>query len=538
MPTPYRKPPTVRALPKAVVAKAEALFSKIEGGTRSDGTILDLPGWRFVSAVQTEHDVMIFALPDIEPEGCKGCGAPASSLEPWGYTQVTFARDQTIRNKRTRLYYTARRYRCTGKAQDGTPCRTTTQQALPGVNAEKRATERLLEYVTREAFRPRRTFLSVADEVGGPESMVRDVFVDYAVRAEKLRIIETPNWLAMDEVHLRKKVYTKQYCVLTDPLRRRYIEILPNNIQETVAKTLLQLPNRLGIEVVSIDFCSTYYGAIRQVLLGAAIVIDRRHAQEMVVRALKAFLESLREKMGEDWCRRNMLNPTPLFKRYHELEEEEGLETSEKVAFEEWLERVPEIKAVYWLKEEFCNLYELPDSKEALKRYDDWVVKARVTSPAFNSVIHTVKNWRPVVFGYNDWKDRFPLRVTNGFAESANNQIKRLHRLCNGLGFWVLRAKLLFGDGFVRNRPPHPLDLRPVRERPNLGGNNVKRSKRKRPLSLDAHSERLRRAFEERDQTKGLLPSPMENEGWRERFEQSLWIQSPPVPFEQLTLFQ
>jgi transposase len=532
MPTPYRKPSTVRALPKVVVAKAEALFSKIEGGNRSDGTLLDLPGWRVVGAVQTEHDVVIFALPDVEPESCKGCGAPASLLEPWGYTEVTFVRDQTIRNKRTRLYYIARRYRCTGHALDGSSCHVTARQPLPDVNAEKRATERLLTYVTREAFRPRRTFLSVADEVGGPESMVRDAFVDYAVRAEKLRVIETPKWLAMDEVHLRRKIYTKQYCVLTDPLRRRYIEILPNNKQETVAKTLLQLPNRHRIEVVSIDFCPTYCGAIHEVLPGADIVIDRRHAHEMVVRALKAFLELLREKMGKDWCRRNMLDPTPLFKRYHDLEEDE------KAALEEWLDRVPELQAAYWLKEEFCNLYELPNSKEALDRYDDWVVKARATSAAFNSVMHTIKIWRPMVFGYNDWKERFPLKVTNGFAESANNQIKRLYRLCNGLGFWVLRAKLLFGEGFVRNRPPHPLDLGLVRERSGKSGNDAKRSKRKKHPSPDAHSERLRRAYEEHDQTQGLLSSPVENEGWRERFEPPSWIQPPAVPFEQLTLFQ
>jgi transposase len=113
---------------------------------------------------------------------------------------------------------------------------------------------------------------------------------------------------------------------------------------------------------------------------------------------------------GKKWYRANMHDPTPLFKRYHELSDEkaEHQEVSEKEFVERCLDQIPELKVAYWLKEEFCNLYELSSSEEALQCYDEWEVRAREASPAFDSVAYTVKIWRPLVFGYNDFKDRFP----------------------------------------------------------------------------------------------------------------------------------
>jgi hypothetical protein len=253
----------------------------------------------------------------------------------------------------------------------------------------------------------------------------------------------------------------------------------------------------------------------------------------MVIRALKAFLQILHVEKGKAWWKRNMQDPNPLFKRYHELGD------AERRSLEEWLERVSELKAAYWVKEDFCNLYELPSSKAADEQYNEWAARAKETSPAFNSVIHTVKIWRPHVFKYNDYKDRFSLKVTNGFAEAANNQIKRLRRLCSGMGFWVLRARLLFGAGFVRYRPAHPLDAERTSARSSASKDGTIRAKsRKKCPSPNAHSERLRRAYEERDQTKGLLPHPRDNEKWRKRFESSTSLQLPPPAHEQLVLFQ
>lgn len=48
-------------------------------------------------------------------------------------------------------------------------------------------------------------------------------------------------------------------------------------------------------------------------------------------RAFKAFIKELCKKKGNKWCQTNMRDPTPLFKRYHELNKEkrEGQQFSE-----------------------------------------------------------------------------------------------------------------------------------------------------------------------------------------------------------------
>lgn len=522
MPTPYRyKRPTEEqskgSIPKCVID----LFGKLDGSTTTHDGLLNLEGWRHRLSKETEHDVVIYAEAETKPEHCSECGAPAEALSPWGHAKLSSLYDSPIRAKRTRLYYRARRFRCFNILEDGRKCGHTTQQPLPGIDERRGATRRLVSYIEREAFRPTRTILSLSDETGVPESSIRNIFTDRAVHLEAQRVIELPRWLAVDEVNIPKKVFKHACCVLFDPPNNVPLDMLIDNKPETLARALLNLfgENRDHLEVISIDFWNGYRGTFEAVLKGVRIVIDRRHAQEMVCRAFKAFIKELSKSKGKRWYRANMHETSVLFKRFHELDEEKGenQEFSEKEFVERWLDQVPELKVAYWLKEEFCNLYELSSSEEALQRYDEWEVRARAASPAFDSVAHTVKLWRPLVFGYNDFKDRFPKRVTNGPAEAVNKIVKRVRRLCTGIDFETLRAKLMLGDFFVKRRPPHPLDPAPAPKKPTEANGKARKAKRDKKPGPNANTERLRRAREARDTTKGLLESPMETPGYAKR---------------------
>lgn len=524
MPAPYQYNRPAKERPKGSIPKCVVdLFSKLgHGATTCDG-LLNLEGWRPLFSKETEHDVVVYAETTAKPEHCSSCGAPAAKLRPWGHAELAFYYDLTIRAKRTRLYYRAQRFRCFNVLDDDRTCGHTMRQPMPGIDERRRATRRLVAYIEREAFRPTRTILSLQDETGVPESSIRNIFTDRAVHLEAQRVVEPPRWLAIDEVNIPKKVFKHACCVLFDPLKNIAIDILIDNKPETLARALLNLYGgaRNFPEVISIDFWNGYRGTLGVMLKGIPIVIDRRHAQAMVLRAFKAFIGELRVIKGRKWYRANMYDPTPLFKRYHELneEKEKGQEFSEKEFVKRWLEQVPELKVGYWLKEEFCNLYELASSEEALRRYDEWEVRAKAASPAFDSVAHTVKHWRPLVFGYNDFKDRFPKRVTNGPAEAVNKIIKRVRRLCTGIDFETLRAKLILGDFFVTRRPPHPLDPPlPPKEPTDAGGKARKAKREKKPPGPKANTVRLRSAREARDKTRGLPESPMKNQGYANRF--------------------
>lgn len=536
MPTPYRYTRPTEERSKASIPKCVlALFGKIEGGAAADDSLLNLDGWRLLVSKETEQDVVIFAVAVAKPERCDECGAPAAELSPWGHNNLTFFYDSPIRAKRTRLYYRAQRYRCSHVLDHGRPCGHTMRQPLPGIDERRKATRRLVEYLERELFRPTRTTLSLSDETGVPESSLRNIFTDRAIYLEAQRVVEPPRWLAIDEVNVPKKVYKHAYCVLSAPLNDRVVDILKDNKPDTLGRAILNLwgQDRHRIEVVSIDFWNGYRGTAATLLNGITIVIDRRHAQEMALRAFKEFVKDLFANKSKRWRKANVHDSSPLFKRYHELsrEKNDGQEFSEKEFVECWLEQVPELKVGYWLKEEFCNLYELSSSEVALQRYDEWEVRAKAASPAFDSVAHTVGRWRAMVFKYNDYKDYFSKRVTNGPAEAVNRIIKRVRRLCVGIDFETLRAKLILGDFFVKRRPPHPLDLAPTPVGIEEGSGKERKEKReKKQLGPNANTRRLRDAREAKDKTKGLIQSPLEKDDYLKRVEP---LMQPGMPLNK-----
>ena len=81
---------------------------------------------------------------------------------------------------------------------------------------EKRfMTKRLVEYVETQSLK--RTFVSIADDVGILESTVRSIFKDYVAVLEKEFKFKVPEWLGIDEIHILRN----PRCVITnvkDPL--------------------------------------------------------------------------------------------------------------------------------------------------------------------------------------------------------------------------------------------------------------------------------------------------------------------------------
>ena len=61
-------------------------------------------------------------------------------------------------------------------------------------------TSRLVKWVGKQAIK--RTFASIAEEVGIDEKSVRSVFRDYINELEKTVRFETPKWMDIDEIHL------------------------------------------------------------------------------------------------------------------------------------------------------------------------------------------------------------------------------------------------------------------------------------------------------------------------------------------------
>jgi transposase len=520
---PLPRPKSSRALQTqlGVVARPSTgeQFEKIKGCWREGGDILNLPCWQTFGFKEDNHDVVILAAPTTEPEGPCSCGAPAGKFQRWGFTRSSYVHDLPVRCRRVRVYFRQQRYSCRA-------CGKTFQPPLSGVDMRRVYTIRLAEYIEREAFNVFRPFSAIADEVGVSETLVRDIFTASAEKRERERIISAPEWLAVDEVYLGKVAH----CVISAPLSREVLDILPDNKQETLAKWLLRLPNRDRVRAVTTDMWEPYKGAVRVVLSQAKIVVDRYHVHNLLNMALKDVLQTMRDSMKPSEQRKYMRDPRLLLKsRFHLSGDGDG--ANQKLLVAKWIEEVPEIGKAYLLKEGISDILQLRDRGQAEGALDDWLErisnfvkefssehrKSLKGWEPFSNVLITVSRWRAQILNYIDHKDLFKefnrLRVTNAFAELVNRQIKTAYRVGNGYSYEVIRAKVVHGGILVKRRPPHPMDDGAPRIRA------VRRSrKKKREAANDANVARLETSREERDDTKGLIPAPSENHGWAERF--------------------
>jgi transposase len=136
-----------------------------------------------------------------------------------------------IRQKRARLYFRLRRGRCQR-------CRKTAQQPVTGLDPLHASTARLTHYIEQESLNIFRTFNNIANETGKNSRTVRDIGVAHAIKLQQHRIIDTPQWLAIDEAHLKRGLVC---CVVSAPERRQVLDLFPDS-RITLRKWLLQLP--------------------------------------------------------------------------------------------------------------------------------------------------------------------------------------------------------------------------------------------------------------------------------------------------------
>lgn len=541
MPRPRPKPVKARTRQSQAArwASLERRLEKVEGAWCTDEGILNLPGWRSVKYYETDDDIIVIATPITEPTNTCACGD--SKYRKWGPAALSYVHDLPIRCKRTRVYFARQRYCCA--------CGKTFQQLLVGIDGHHRITTRLAGYIEREALSIFRTFSGIANEVGVSEQLVRNKLTERAEQLQKDLRTETPQWLAIDEVHAGNN----EYCVLTDPVRQRVIEMLPRNDQMVLGRCLLQLPDRESVEVVTMDMSLGYRATVHRLLPRARIVVDRYHVHNLLSVALKQVLQVIRDSMTYAEQRLHMrYEHLLLMSRYHLSGErridKNGKEKPSQIeVVKRWLEDVPDIATAHQLKEDFSDILQLADRQQAEARTGQWLERVwefaqyfsakykkdyrGIWQDPFANVVTTIEQWRPTILNYIDFKNRFELKATNAFAEFANRQIKRAYSLGNGLNYDVLRIKAIHGGLIMKRRPPHPADEERARTKPRRIARRGKDQRSEK--APKANVVRLAQAREDRDETKDLLPDPRQNQGWADRFGE---LEQMGLGFEEASL--
>jgi transposase len=380
--------------------------------------VLNLPSYTVTSLQENEHDYHIDAVAKDRPELCPHC--KSDNLVGFGRREQMM-KDLPMHGKHVGLYVETKRFQCRS-------CDKTFYESLPDVDEKRMMTSRLTVWVGKQAIK--RTFASIAEDVGINEGTVRSVFRDYVNELERTVRFDTPKWMGIDEIHL-----IKPRGVITNIENNTVVELLANRNKETIIKYLYQLDGKEHIQYVTMDMWRPYKDAVEDVLPQANIVIDKFHVVKLANEALERVRKSFRESLTPNQRRGLMHDRFILMKREADLDEKE------KNRLSTWLNTYPELVLAYRLKEDFFNIYTVNSRSEALVRFADW--EKSITPnvrDAYADLIKAWRNWQPYILNYFDHP------VTNAYTESLNNLIRVMDRLGRGYSFEALRAKILFAE--------------------------------------------------------------------------------------------
>jgi len=390
--------------------------------------ILNLPSYTVTALQENEHDYHIDAVAKDRPEYCPHC--QSDNLVGFGRREQ-MVKDLPMHGKRVGLYVETKRFQCRS-------CDKTFYESLPDVDEKRMMTSRLAAWVGKQAIK--RTFASIAEDVGINEGTVRSVFRDYINELERTVRFDTPKWMGIDEIHL-----IKPRGVITNIENNTVVELLANRNKETIIKYLSNLDGKEHIQYVTMDMWRPYKDAVEEVLPQANIVIDKFHVVKMGNEALERVRKSFRESLTPKQRRGLMHDRFILLKRESELNDKEVSLVAN------WLNNYPELGEAYRLKEEFFNLYQANSKHEALLMFADW--EKSITPnvrDAFADLIKAWRNWQPYILNY------FEHPVTNAYTESLNSLIRVMDRLGRGYSFEALRAKILFAEGAFKKKLIRP----------------------------------------------------------------------------------
>ena len=390
--------------------------------------ILNLPAYTVTALEENDHDYHINAEAKQTITRCPHCVAE----NPHGFgRREQVVKDLPMHGKRVGIYIDTRRFRCRA-------CSKTFYESLPEIDEKRAMTARLVNWMGKQAIK--RTFASIAEEVGCTEYTVRAVFSDYVNELERTIRFETPKWMGIDEIHL-----IKPRGVITNIQNNTVVELLHNRNKETVIKYLAQLEGKEGIQYVAMDMWMPYKDAVELLLPKARIVIDKFHVVKMANEAFEKVRKSYRESLTPKQRRGLMHDRFVMLKREHDLTDQEALKLSG------WLKNYPELGMAYRLKEDFFKIYDAKTKEEALERFAAWDkgVPHHVRD-AFSDLIRAWRNWQPYILAYFDHP------ITNAYTESLNNLIRVMNRLGRGYSFEALRAKILFSEGAFKKQTIRP----------------------------------------------------------------------------------
>lgn len=230
----------------------------------------------------------------------------------------------------------------------------------------------------------------------------------------------------------------KYNLILTNLHDNKILDLLPSRKKTDIISYFKRytIEERQKVKVFVMDMTNNYKD-IAWLFPSAEIVVDKYHYVRQVYFALEAVRKRIQKEFPDNKRLHFKRNKYVLWKKYSELNEED------QIVLRRMLDQSEDMYAAWSLKEWFIEIKGLKREKHARKELHNWLLSAEESNlPEFKACITAFRNW----FGYiiNGYRHK----VTNGFTEGMNNNIKVLKRIGYGYrNFENFRKRILLCFG-------------------------------------------------------------------------------------------
>lgn len=354
----------------------------------------------------------------VKEHRCPHCGHTTTYIKDYRLQTV---KDLTVAGKPLIVTVRKRRYICK-------ECNSTFTENNPYIKRYCHFPQRFYFESIKETL-TLQSFTSIARKVGVSVSSIIRWFdnINYPKA-------ELPSCIAIDEFKGNADG-EKFQCNLSDPVKRKIIDILPNRDSEDLCKHFLEYTydERAKVKKVVMDLSTLFRSVAKQLFPEAKIIADKFHVIRVVINSLENVRKRIQKEFHEakrKWFKRS---------RHLLLKPEYKLTDEDKIELNRMLNSSPELEKAWILKERFYEIFRKVTRTEAKKELRDWLLLANQLSiPEFKHCITTFTNWRTEIaniIGEN---------VSNGFIEGSNNKIKVLKRISFGVqSFKRFRNRIL-----------------------------------------------------------------------------------------------
>jgi Transposase and inactivated derivatives len=380
--------------------------------------LLDLEGVIITGFQKTERMIEIELEFPVKPHVCPKCGYVTSLIHDY---RCQYVKDPPIQGKVLILKYRKRRYSCPS-------CNKHFAESQTLVPRYYRSTNRFAYHIL-EQLRKRRSISDIAT----------DNFVSWYKVSSLLSLVEVPKPTKLPEVLSIDEFRgnsggNKFQCILTDPVNKKTLDILPTRSQVDLIDYLKPFKNRDKVKFFVMDMNRVYLDLAKTFLPNAKIIIDRFH----VARYNTWAFENVRKRVQKS------LSPTQrvYFKHSRKLllKRKNSLDSDNIDAINIMFRMAPELASAYLLKEKFYSFMDSPNSFIAKKRLSEFLMHSNLQNiPEYNPCVTMLNNWSEYIL------NSFDYRYSNSFTEGTNNKIKVIKRIAFGYrNFDNFRKRILF----------------------------------------------------------------------------------------------